>query len=510
MTLFRSVGWGFFALAAIVVAGCSESTPPATPASVSSSQTIAVDGTAGLPLAIAPTFIVKDAGGSTLGGVGVTIAVTAGGGTIPDAPSKSSGGSPTSIGTWTLGKIAGLNSVTVTVGSLQPIVISVNGKAGAPASIVFTAGNNQVAFAGTAPIPTPVAQVRDQFGNGVPGAPVLFTIGEGDGTVSGTVATADAQGAAAATSYRLGKSAIPQSLRASSGGFSALAGITVQTDYNIDLRFFGTPVPDSAAAAFTAAVARIKASVIGDVPDINVASPIDMNAACGVTGTTFEAGIVDDLVIYAAVKPIDGAGKILAFAGPCLNRNASSGGLTAFGVMIFDSDDIQTLIARGTIRDVIEHEMLHIVGIGTLWDNRGILLGARTIDSRFTGAAGVAACAALGGSSICAGSVPLENCANCPGTSDSHWRESTFGGELMTGFVNAAPNPYSIMSIESLADVGYVVNPSAADVYNIPGQSASQTRSNVLLGGDAPAWETVLKPRMLISRTGQLSPVEKQ
>ena len=269
-------------------------------------------------------------------------------------------------------------------------------------------------------------------------------------------------------------------------------------------------MPDSAVAAFTAAVARIKASVIGDVPDINVASPIDMNAACGVTGTTFEAGILDDLVIYAAVQPIDGAGKILAFAGPCLTRNATSGGLTAVGVMIFDSDDIQNLITRGTLRDVIQPEMLHIVGIGTLWVNKGILLGARTVDSRFTGAGGVAACIAFGGSSICAGSVPVENCSNCPGTADSHWRESTFGNELMTGFVNAAPNPYSTMSIQSLGDLGYAVNPAAADAYGIPGQSAAQTRSNILADILSPAWETVARPRMLISRTGQLSPVEKQ
>jgi len=477
---------------------------------VSPSLSATVDGTAGLPLVTAPTFVVKDAGGSTLGGVAITITVTAGGGTLPDAPTKTSGGSPTSVGTWTLGKIAGLNSVTVTVGSLPPVVISVNGKAGAPASIAFTAGNNQLLLAGTAPVITPVAQVRDQFGNGVAGASVLFTIGEGDGTVSGTPVTTDAQGSAAATTYRLGKSAIPQSLRATSGGFSALAGITVQTDYNVDLRFFGTPMPDSAAAAFTAAAARIRASVIGDIPDVSVASPIDMGAACGATGQTFAAGILDDVVIYAAVQPIDGAGKILAFSGPCLIRDATSGGLTAFGVMIFDSDDIQQLITRGTLRDVIEHEMLHIVGIGTLWQNKGVLAGARTLDSRFTGISGVAACVALGGSPVCAASVPVENCSNCPGTSDSHWRESTFGNELMTGFVNTAPNPYSSMSIQSLADLGYVVNPAAADPYGIPGLSASQTRSNVLIGGGTEAWETVVKPRMLISRTGHLTPIEKQ
>lgn len=511
MILLRSVRYEFFALAAIAVAGCSESTPPATPASVSPSQSVAVDGTAGLPLAIAPTFVVKDAGGSILGGVAVTIVVTAGGGTIPDAPAKTSGGSPTSIGTWTLGNTAGLNSVTVTVGTLPPIVISVNGKPGAPASIAFTLGGTQLALAGTAPTTTPVAQVRDQFGNGVPGAFVLFTIGEGDGTVSGTPVMTDAQGTVAASTYRVGKSAIPQSLRATSGGFSALAGITVQTAYNVDLRFFGTPMPDSAAAAFIAGAARINASVVGDIPDINVQAPIDIGAACGATGQTFAAGILDDVIIYAAVQPIDGPGKILAFSGPCLSRSASSGGLTAFGIMIFDSDDIQQLITRGTLRDVVEHEMLHVIGLGTLWQNKGVLAGAKTLDSRFTGTSGVAACISLGGSPVCPGSVPVENCTNCPGTGDSHWRESTFGNELMTGFVNLGGlNPYSTISIQSLGDLGYVVNPAAADSYVIPGFSASQTRSSVLIGGGVEDWETVVKPRMSISRSGKLTLIEKQ
>lgn len=511
MTLFKSVRCEFFALAAIVVAGCSESTPPPTPASVSASQTVAVDGTAGLPLVTAPTFVVKGANGSTLGGVAVTIAVTAGGGTIPDAPTKTSGGSPTSIGTWTLGKVAGLNSVTVTVGTLPPVVINVSGKPGAAASIAFSAGGTQLALAGTAPTVTPVALVRDQFGNGVPGASVSFTIGDGDGTVSETPVTTDAQGTVAATTYRVGKSAIPQSLRATSGSFSALAGVTVQTDFNIDLRFYGTPMPDSAAAAFIAGAARIKASIIGDIPDINVSAPIDLGTACGATGQTFAAGILDDVVIYAAVQPIDGPGKILAFSGPCLARSASSGGLTAFGIMIFDSDDIQQLITRGTLRDVIQHEMLHVIGLGTLWQNKGVLAGARTPDSRFTGASGVAACVALGGSPVCPASVPVENCTNCPGTSDSHWRERTFGNELMTGFVNVGGvNPYSTISIQSLADLGYVINPAAADAYVIPGFSASQTRSNVLIGGGTEAWENVVTPRMLISRTGRLSPIEKQ
>ena len=508
MKLLNQGRWGFCALAILVAAGCSESTSPPKPASVSPTQTVTPDATAGLALATAPTFVVKDANGNALSGVAVTIAVTAGGGMLLDAPTKTSGAA-TSVGTWTLGRLAGLNSVTVTVAGLSPVTISVNGKAGPAAGVTFTTGTNQQAYAGVGLPIAPVAQVRDQFGNGVAGASVLFTVADGDGTVSGTPVTSDAQGNAAAPNYKLGKTAVPQTLRASVGGFSALMSATVLTAFNVDLRFFGTPMPDSAASAFINAAGRINASIVGDIADINVAAPLDMDAACGATGQTFAAGILDDVVIYAAVKPIDGPGKILAFSGPCLTRSATSGGLTAFGVMIFDSEDIQNLITRGTIRDVILHEMLHVVGVGTLWSGKGILAGAHTLDSRFTGVAGVAACGALGGATVCPGSVPVENC-NCPGTADSHWREVTFGNELMTGFVSVGGvNPFSTMTIQSLADEGYLVNPSAADPYSIPGVSVSAARANLLVE-PATEWESVMKPKMNITRTGKLTPIEKQ
>ena len=44
------------------------------------------------------------------------------------------------------------------------------------------------------------------------------------------------------------------------------------------------------------------------------------------------------------------------------------------------------------------------------------------------------------------------------GTADAHWRESVFGNELMTGFVEASTNALSRVSVASMADLGYAVN----------------------------------------------------
>jgi hypothetical protein len=66
-------------------------------------------------------------------------------------------------------------------------------------------------------------------------------------------------------------------------------------------------------------------------------------------------------------------------------------------------------------------------------------------------------------------SVPVEDQGG-PGTRDSHWRERTFGPELMTGYVSrpGVLNPLSRVTVASLADLGYVVDVTAAEAYALP------------------------------------------
>jgi hypothetical protein len=77
---------------------------------------------------------------------------------------------------------------------------------------------------------------------------------------------------------------------------------------------------------------------------------------------------IDDLVIFATITPIDGPNNILGSAFPCLIRDGPAPNLqTVVGIMRFDSDDMENMILRGNFTDVITHEMLHVVGLGTLW-----------------------------------------------------------------------------------------------------------------------------------------------
>jgi hypothetical protein len=512
----------FALLLAVVFTGCKESTASREPKSLAQGDVPVAEGVAGTALATAPTFVVKDEAGDPIGGVSITVAVTAGGGTLTGAPTRSSDG-PTSPGVWKLGNVAGLNTITVTVAGLTPLVISVTGKAGPPASLAFVAGSTQSAAAGTAVSVTPVAQVRDQFGNGVSGMPVSFSVVEGEGSIASLApVTTDASGNASSPQWTLGKFAIPQSLRASTtGNIAAVANATIATSYNVEVRFFGPPMPANTSAMFTAAAARIKGAVTGDVfdflgrtPGLNLESQVE---GCGVAGLPINfTEAIDDLMIFASVGTIDGPGNVLAFSFPCFIRQPAPNIQTLIGIMKFDSDDLENMIARGNLTDVIQHEMLHIVGLGTLWDDFGLLAGRGTPQSRYTGTLGINGCIAIGGTNLCASSVPVEIHGG-PGTADSHWSDEVFFNELMTGFVNtrnSVPtgilNPLSVMTIQSLGDLGYVVNAKAADPYTIPGTSAARIFGQLNVDNATPQWETMQRPRFQISRSGKISPVAKQ
>jgi hypothetical protein len=131
------------------------------------------------------------------------------------------------------------------------------------------------------------------------------------------------------------------------------------------------------------------------------------------------------------------------------------------------------------LQTVILHEMGHALGYGTVWTNLNLLahpsLSGGT-DPHFTGGQATAAFNAVGGASYVGLKVPVENTGGA-GTADAHWRESVFGNELMTGFVDAGVNPLSRVTVASMGDLGYTVNLADADPYTLaPGLRAFSRR----------------------------------
>jgi hypothetical protein len=97
----------------------------------------------------------------------------------------------------------------------------------------------------------------------------------------------------------------------------------------------------------------------------------------------------------------------------------------------------------------------------------------RGADTHFRGTAAVTAFNAVGGSGYTGGQkVPVENQEGGAGTRDSHWRASVFKNELMTGFLTTGLNPLSRVTIASFGDLGYQVDQTAADPYQLTGVNA--------------------------------------
>lgn len=74
---------------------------------------------------------------------------------------------------------------------------------------------------------------------------------------------------------------------------------------------------------------------------------------------------IDGMYIASIVEPIDGRYNILGSAGPLYTLETNRGVLPLTGRMRFDSADVELMIKNGWIEGVIEHEMGHVLGIGT-------------------------------------------------------------------------------------------------------------------------------------------------
>lgn len=155
-------------------------------------------------LPTAPAVRVRDAFDNAVPGVSVTFAVATGGGVITGAIVTTNAQGVATVGSWTLGTVAGVNVLTASVGSLAPLSITATGQAGAPAQLQKQAGDNQLAQAGTAVAIPPTVAVLDAYGNPVSGARVTFAVASGGGAVSGADAVTDAQGVAAVGGWTLG------------------------------------------------------------------------------------------------------------------------------------------------------------------------------------------------------------------------------------------------------------------------------------------------------------------
>lgn len=171
------------------------------------------------------------------------------------------------------------------------------------------------------------------------------------------------------------------------------------------------------------------------------------------------------LTITAVGEYKDGAGGVLGSAGPTSGAYGEAGTLfVRKGQMSFDSTDLATMEASGSLVNVIIHEMAHVIGFGSLWSHPSIDIYDQS-SGQYTGQYALAAY--RNEFEPNASYVPIELDGG-QGTADAHWDESWAGpsSEIMTGFLEGAVT-ISNTTIQSFRDLGYFVA-NVANVSNVP------------------------------------------
>jgi hypothetical protein len=248
----------------------------------------------------------------------------------------------------------------------------------------------------------------------------------------------------------------------------------------IEIRFVGS-VSAAHEAAFANARLRWQEIITGDLPSVLLNIPAgDCKDPDGNVLVDHPAinETIDDLLVYVQIEEIDGQGQVLGSAGPCYVRG--TGRLPLFGIMRFDSADLNDLDSKDMLHDVILHELGHVLGFPTVWKEAqfSLLEGEGTDNPYFKGSNTASRFQLAGGTLVNGVGVPVENTGGT-GTRDSHWRESVFGTELMSGFITTGSNHLSVITIASMQDLGYQVNFGAADAYVLPGQGGPRSWSSV-------------------------------
>jgi predicted Fe-Mo cluster-binding NifX family protein len=147
--------------------------------------------TVGTAVSTAPSVLVTDVNNNPVAGVTVTFAVASGGGSVSGASATTNSSGIAAAAGWTLGTVAGANSLTATAAGLtgSPVTFTATGVAGVATRYVVTSSSySPVAGANV----TISAQLADQYGNALKTSGIVVTWGKtgtGGSLGSGTSAT---------------------------------------------------------------------------------------------------------------------------------------------------------------------------------------------------------------------------------------------------------------------------------------------------------------------------------
>lgn len=222
-----------------------------------------------------------------------------------------------------------------------------------------------------------------------------------------------------------------------------------------------TPLTPEQRAIVEAAVRRWEQIITADAPDSevngfpiddllidvrigHVADPADTNPGC-------------------QVAPPPPCWDYVATGGPTDTRNASN--LPNHGTILIDFQNRD--MPAQQLEQVLIHEIGHVLGIGTLWEERGFVLNAGTPNPSYHEPNALQQYRNLTGQQQLTG-IPVEGDHPGEASNDSHWDELNLSNELMTPTLDN-PAPLSRITIGALIDLGYIASYATADPW--PGGS---------------------------------------
>ena len=283
-------------------------------------------------------------------------------------------------------------------------------------------------------------------------------------------------------------------------GGTLTVSIGERARFDIDIVWESTPTI-AEAEIVEEAVAKWESVIVGDLPEFRFFDDVTLDN-CGAESLTINRGEnVDDVQIR--VQLIDTEQFVYTQTICYYRRSIGLPIISTIGIdfariasLTSSRVDVVNFVAGAIGQALGKHEWLYgeIHGLvrnrSAEW--RGGTPGA---DSHFVGPKAIAAFDAAGGTAYRGGKVPLKN--NGEYGTDAHWRASVFGRELLSSFyVTGETHPLSAISVQSFADLGYVVKVEAADAYTLPDADALSRRpAGVLIDWSRHSRGQLAKPR---------------